>query len=285
MSYRSKWLYYFLVGPILFMVLYSVIISIAVAAGYSMYADNYSSHMGVVTMIEGVVGIGIMTVALLIKRYMIWPRPRWAVGKPYDWGFAVLGAMAMLGVSIAYMNLVDMIKLDAVQKSLKQYTEMIEVTTVSKTDLYLQFFALVILIPILEEMIFRGVILSGMMELNRPYLAVFGSAVFFGAMHIQPIQVGYAILSGVILGLIYYYTQNLCMTILAHMVFNFFGNGMFLIFDIPNKVATTLTWVQMGLIPCFAVAAFFMAKKRKERFPGKEAETGDFNKDLPGRHT
>ena len=285
MSYRSKWLYYFLVGPILFMVLYSVIISIAVAAGYSMYADNYSSHMGVVTMIEGVVGIGIMTVALLIKRYMIWPRPRWAVGKPYDWGFAVLGAMAMLGVSIAYMNLVDMIKLDAVQKSLKQYTEMIEVTTVSKTDLYLQFFALVILIPILEEMIFRGVILSGMMELNRPYLAVFGSAVFFGAMHIQPIQVGYAILSGAILGLIYYYTQNLCMTILAHMVFNFFGNGMFLIFDIPNKVATTLTWVQMGLIPCFAVAAFFMAKKRKERFPGKEAETGDFNKDLPGRHT
>ena len=285
MSYRSKWLYYFLVGPILFMVLYSVIISIAVAAGYSMYADNYNSHMGVVTMIEGVVGIGIMTVALLIKRYMIWTRPRWAVGKPYDWGFAVLGAMAMLGVSIAYMNLVDMIKLDAVQKSLKQYTEMIEVTTVSKTDLYLQFFALVILIPILEEMIFRGVILSGMMELNRPYLAVFGSAVFFGAMHIQPIQVGYAILSGVILGLIYYYTQNLCMTILAHMVFNFFGNGMFLIFDIPNKVATTLTWVQMGLIPCFAVAAFFMAKKRKERFPGKEAETGDFNKDLPGRHT
>ena len=285
MSYRSKWLYYFLVGPILFMVLYSVIISIAVAAGYSMYADNYNSHMGVVTMIEGVVGIGIMTVALLIKRYMIWPRPRWAVGKPYDWGFAVLGAMAMLGVSIAYMNLVDMIKLDAVQKSLKQYTEMIEVTTVSKTDLYLQFFALVILIPILEEMIFRGVILSGMMELNRPYLAVFGSAVFFGAMHIQPIQVGYAILSGAILGLIYYYTQNLCMTILAHMVFNFFGNGMFLIFDIPNKVATTLTWVQMGLIPCFAVAAFFMAKKRKERFPGKEAETGDFNKDLPGRHT
>ncbi len=285
MSYRSKWLYFFLVGPILFMILYSVIISIAVAAGYSLYADNYNSHMGVVTMIEGAVGIGVMTVVLLIKRYMIWPRPRWAVGKPYDWAFALLGSMAMLGVSIAYMNLVDMIKLDAVQKALEQYTEMIEVASVSKTDLYLQFFALVILIPILEEMIFRGVILAGMMELNRPYLAVFGSAVFFGAMHVQPIQVGYAILSGVILGLIYYYTQNLCMTILSHMVFNFFGNGMFLIFDIPDRVGTTLSWVQMGLIPCFFVAAYFMAKKRRERFPGKEAETGDFNKDLPGRHT
>lgn len=285
MSYRSKWLYYFLVGPVLFMVLYSAIIFFAVIFGYSFYGDEYNAHMGFVNIAEGVIGIGVMTIVYLVKRYMIWPLPKCSVGKPYDWGFAALGAMTMLGVSILYMYLVDMIDLSVVKKAMTEYNEMIEVASASKADLYMYFIALVVLIPILEEMIFRGVIFAGMMQLNRPYLAVIGSAVFFGAMHVQPIQVGYAFLSGVILGLIYYYTQNLCMTILAHIIFNFFGNGMFMIFDVPERVATTLTWIQRGIIPFFVVAAFFMARKRRERFPGKEAETGDFNKDLPGRHT
>lgn len=90
------------------------------------------------------------------------------------------------------------------------------------TPYYLTFLSVVLLGPIAEELMFRGIIY----RLFKEYIpiAIFISALSFGIWHQEPIQVVYTALMGVILGILYYATESLFYPILAHILNNFFSN-------------------------------------------------------------
>ncbi len=95
-------------------------------------------------------------------------------------------------------------------------------------------FALIILVailaPIFEEMLFRGIILKGMLNNKiNPYWAIVISAFIFGAVHIYPWQFLGAFLLGLVLGLVYYKTKSLLLPMLMH-AFNNFIAAMLMIF-------------------------------------------------------
>lgn len=74
--------------------------------------------------------------------------------------------------------------------------------------------------PLLEEVLFRGAIQGYMMRHFRPWTAIICSALVFGIIHMNPVQVVYATLLGVILGWIYYRTGSLLPVILGHVLNN-----------------------------------------------------------------
>lgn len=74
--------------------------------------------------------------------------------------------------------------------------------------------------PILEELIFRKYLLSGLLETYRPKVAIGITALIFALLHIQPIQLFGALLLGWIFGYFFYKTRNITNTILLH----FFSN-------------------------------------------------------------
>lgn len=77
-----------------------------------------------------------------------------------------------------------------------------------------------ILVPILEEYVFRGLVYGRLREwLNLP-LAVLISAVIFGMMHMNMVQFVYAGLLGILLALCMERTGHLYGAILAHMAAN-----------------------------------------------------------------
>ena len=126
--------------------------------------------------------------------------------------------------------------------------------------------------------------MEGMLELGHPYVAIVCSALYFGLMHGQIIQIGYAFVAGIMLGIIYYSTKNLVMSIIAHAVFNIFGSGVYLLFEVSDKADMVMIIIQFVCLPIFVLLSIWLLKKRDTRFP-KAEETGDINKMLPGRHT
>jgi len=83
-------------------------------------------------------------------------------------------------------------------------------------------FTAVIMAPILEELIFRGVILDGLLKKYRATGAIFLSALLFGIVHLNPWQFVGAFLLGLLFGWVYWQTKSLLLTILLH----FFNNGL-----------------------------------------------------------
>ena len=74
--------------------------------------------------------------------------------------------------------------------------------------------------PALEEVLFRGILLQGLLRNYRPAVAIAQSALLFGVFHFNPAQSLNAALIGLLLGWLYYQTHSLGMCIMLHALNN-----------------------------------------------------------------
>lgn len=74
--------------------------------------------------------------------------------------------------------------------------------------------------PILEECLFRGILLKGLLRNYRPAVAITQSALLFGLFHFSPAQSISAICMGLLLGWLYYQTRSLLLGICLHGLYN-----------------------------------------------------------------
>lgn len=79
---------------------------------------------------------------------------------------------------------------------------------------------IVIMAPLVEEIIFRGLILSRLKRAMKVPVAMVISSLFFGVMHGHPLWIAYATLMGIVLALVAEKTESVGITILIHMAFN-----------------------------------------------------------------
>lgn len=89
-----------------------------------------------------------------------------------------------------------------------------------------------ILGPVLEEVMFRGAIQGYMMRRVRtPWVAIVVAALVFGVFHLNPVQIVYATLLGVVFGWIYYRTGSLLSVIVGHVLNNSIATLTMLCFE------------------------------------------------------
>lgn len=81
--------------------------------------------------------------------------------------------------------------------------------------------SLVVIAPIYEEIIFRGILLKGMANKINPNIALVISALFFAIVHLNIPQGINAFLLGLITGFIYLKTESIYLSIFAHFMNNF----------------------------------------------------------------
>jgi len=74
--------------------------------------------------------------------------------------------------------------------------------------------------PLLEEYLFRGVLLRGLLRNYSPWVAIWQSALLFGVFHMNPSQSLSAMLLGLLLGWLYYRTQSLALCVSLHALNN-----------------------------------------------------------------
>jgi len=120
----------------------------------------------------------------------------------------------------------------------------------------LMFICLVVLAPVVEEYLFRGILLSSWTVKWGPATAILLTSFIFGILHVDPIG---AFFFGIVLALIYFKTGSLLLVIFIHMLNNglavlfMFGFPNLLEFETPDDVKENF-WYIMVLMILSAVA-------------------------------
>ncbi len=84
-------------------------------------------------------------------------------------------------------------------------------------------FSIIILSPIVEEYIFRGIILHNFTFNYTKTKAILFSTIIFTLVHLSFVQFFGSFVFGILAGYIYYHTKSVGMTIILHFINNFIG--------------------------------------------------------------
>lgn len=96
-------------------------------------------------------------------------------------------------------------------------------TIVNEIPVWLIFVCMVVIAPIVEELIFRKLMIDRL-SIYGDRTAILFSSVAFGLMHGNLYQFFYAVLLGALLGYVYTKTRNVSYTIYMHAIVNFMGS-------------------------------------------------------------
>ena len=113
--------------------------------------------------------------------------------------------------------------------------------------------------PLIEEIVFRGIVFRSLRRVSPPWVAILVSSVLFGLYHMNTVQIVYATLMGLVAGIIYEKSNNLLFPILVHVANNLvaaiqgfipFESG-----DIIMNVISLIMIIPMGyiayrILPC-----------------------------------
>ncbi|MBQ9640086.1 MAG: CPBP family intramembrane metalloprotease [Bacteroidaceae bacterium] len=78
-----------------------------------------------------------------------------------------------------------------------------------------------IISPIVEEIVFREAVLGHLLRQGvRPLVAILSSALAFGLIHGNPVQIPFATIVGILFAIIYYKTGSILLTSLLHIINN-----------------------------------------------------------------
>ena len=137
--------------------------------------------------------------------------------RPANWKYPVLGAFGTLFLSVA----VSQIGIEP--QGMKQVIEVVR----EPHELILSLLLLSVLAPIVEELVFRGLILAGFMSRMNWVWAVIAQGIVFGIAHVDPARgagnVGLALILssvGVVFGGAAYLLRRIAPTMLAHAILN-----------------------------------------------------------------
>ena len=81
----------------------------------------------------------------------------------------------------------------------------------------------IILGPIYEEILFRGLIYNELKKTLNSVASIIIQALIFAIMHFDFVQIIYTSVLGVFVALLYTWTKSIISSIVAHITFNFFG--------------------------------------------------------------
>ena len=91
-----------------------------------------------------------------------------------------------------------------------------------------------LIVPIGEEMFFRGLTYGALRRMLNRHAAVLISAAFFAAAHLEPVEFLPILILGVILAYLYDYTGSLVPGMIAHSVNNLAALMLFYLSPMPS---------------------------------------------------
>lgn len=107
-------------------------------------------------------------------------------------------------------------------KIIPSYGEVVNQLNVASKSA-LQLVIAIILIPIYEEIVFRGIIFGYLRKNFNIIVAILVQALIFGIMHLNLVQGIYTFILGIVLALIYMYSDSILGNITVHIIFNLLG--------------------------------------------------------------
>ena len=121
--------------------------------------------------------------------------------------------------------------------------------------------SIALLAPVLEELLFRGAI-QGQLQAagQKPWTAIIVSSLIFGVVHMNPAQIPFAFLLGMLFGWLYYRTGSLLPGIIGHVLNNSVAAINMILYGnttIEEQIENPLTmwiWAIVAVVACYAAA-------------------------------
>lgn len=127
--------------------------------------------------------------------------------------------------------------------------------------------SMVIVAPFVEELLFRGAIEGHFLKQGKsPAFAIVVSSLFFAVVHLNPAQMFFAFLLGLLLGWLYYRTGSVMPGVFCHFINN--GIAVLSMILYPDETTTEMVGDTMSLVMILAISlvvfavSFFYAKKQ-----------------------
>lgn len=135
-------------------------------------------------------------------------------------GSLLIVALGLNGISGLWFAAVEMglDKLPVIGQSMQNHNSNWQVIN---NEAYIWTFLSVVLIgPIVEELLFRGLIFHYLERIKSGWFPILISGIAFGIWHQEPVQCVYASVIGIAFGLVYARTRNLFLVMMMHIIIN-----------------------------------------------------------------
>lgn len=158
-------------------------------------------------------------------------------GKPHiskELGINIIYIVVItLLISLALNNIISMTPLVQMSGGYAQANENFYGST-----LILELIGSAILSPIMEELVFRGIVFGNLRKITGTGTAIFLSAFLFGIVHFNIVQFIYAFLLGIVLALFMYKSGHMYAAMVGHIAANAFA--------VLRTECNILTWTMDG---------------------------------------
>lgn len=142
--------------------------------------------------------------------------------------FLIYAILPLLSVTFLIVEIPVMLMLP-------NWSNLTGISSIKSSNVAIMIVYAILLIPVLEGLLFRGLFLDSFLKIYSPLKAIIYSSILFSIIHINPMQTLSAFLSGLIIGWLYYKTESLLPCILFHSIINS-ANGFLFKYFSPNSI-------------------------------------------------
>ncbi|MCD8309203.1 MAG: CPBP family intramembrane metalloprotease [Clostridia bacterium] len=231
---------------------------------FSIYGVNISADETANTLINDCIGRGVAAVAIAVIILLCGYKNAF-IYKRKNYGKALLWCIPCLLVSVANFPFYALISGAA---------------TIDRYGILWLFILDCILIALMEEMLFRGLLLSILNEVikNKPLVAVIAESAIFALCHLfnllsgaaigeTLLQVGYTFLTGLMFSFVYVKTGNIWASVVLHAVFDVGGKIVYTLGS--GTFQDTVFWVLTAVCAVICTVHIVITLYKKRLFEDK----------------
>jgi membrane protease YdiL (CAAX protease family) len=182
----------------------------------------------------------------------------------------MIGAMGFTNLYFVLLEWLSSVS-PLVEGLMNDYIELSSMAFTSEGDYLWLILGVGIAAPVVEELLFRGIIQGELRRAMPEWLAVVIQALAFAIFHMQPIQSSYVFLPGLLLGAAYAWSRSLWVPIVMHIFFNLLGSLVPSLIQSDEMLVQIVGLTQMAVIPVAVAAAVYMfLSSRKKKIQQQE---------------
>lgn len=209
-------------------------LDVFIITGFRLAGVNTAIYRGIVSLTAALAVTIVFGLFFFICKKLKKPLLQVKKISAVDIGLVIIIAIGMLGFVKTFIYVSDKISeyIKSLSEQMTEYRESVDRYSVTKQEIVplwdslVYLFSLCFVVPIEEELVFRGAMFGVLKQKMNPAAAMLISAVIFGIMHRVSIHTAYALVCGLILCACYYYTESLIANVIIHAVFNILGSGL-----------------------------------------------------------
>ena len=211
-----------------------------------MSGDEYNADVLTNQILSGVnlsIIIIISDIATFLIIYLLLKK-EWKEEKLWKFDKTKISPLPICIVLGITLNLSFDLIINLLPKSISEYPQPFD--DIIGNNFILDLFSIVIFAALLEEIIFRGIVLKNLTKMMKIPAAVIIQALIFGIIHLNLLQSSYAFVLGLILGLAYVWFDSIWVSITIHGAFN--ATSVVLMYVLGEKEINEIYWMIISAI-------------------------------------